>query len=76
MILTEKSFTCDLVHVQDQSGEVADHENSDDQHQDDRHVVVLPASTSHPPPEAKSLLRQRQTDQDVQHVDVLKAPES
>ena len=64
------------MHVQDEPGQVADDKDGDDEHQDDRHVVVLPASTSHPPPEAKSLLRQRQTDQDVQHVDVLTAPES
>ena len=44
-------FTCDLMHVQDEPGEVADDEDGDDQHQDDRHVVVLPASAPHPPSE-------------------------
>ena len=30
-----QSFTCDLVHVQDEPGQVADHEDGDDQHEDD-----------------------------------------
>ena len=42
------------MHVQDEPGEVADDEDGDDQHQDDRHVVVLPASAPHPPSEQKN----------------------
>ena len=44
------SSTCDLVHVQDQPWQVADDEDGDDQHQDDRHVVIFSTSTSHSPP--------------------------
>ena len=44
------SSTCNLVHVQDQPWQVADDEDGDDQHQDDRHVVIFSTSTSHSPP--------------------------
>ena len=39
------------MHVQDEPGQVADDEDGDDEHQDDRHVVVLSTSTPHPTPE-------------------------
>ena len=42
------------MHVQDEPGQVADGEDGDDEHEDRRHVVILPASPPHPPSEQKN----------------------
>ena len=41
------------MHVQDEPGQVAYDKDGDDEHQDDRHVVVLPAPAPHPPSETR-----------------------
>ncbi len=49
--LTHDVEDADLVHVEDDPGQVADHKDEDDEHEDDGEVLIMSFPASSPPSE-------------------------